>query len=101
MDISGDRFLDCRPHHSAYLSFLKRSTNSWIDTPANRLPGVPTSIRNNEASEHPMMHRPIVVPEFPSQIREGEARIRSCFEILSGCNEFSSPLPIHSNNLSG
>ena len=101
MDISGDRCLsDCRVHHSAYFSFLKRSTNSWIDTSASRLSGVSGSIRSNEESEHPMVHCPIVVPEFPSQIREGEANIRSCLEIRSGYNESSSSLPIHSNNLS-
>lgn len=100
MDISGDRCLDCRLHHSAYFSFLKRSTNSWIDTSASRLSGVSASIRSNVESEHPIMHRPIVVPEFPSRIWEGETNIRSCLEIRSGCNESSSSLPIHSNNLS-
>ena len=100
MDISGDRCLDCRLHHSAYLSSLKRSTSSWIETSANRLTGVSVSIRSSEESEHPMVHRPIIAPEFPSRIREGETSIRSCLEIRSGCNESSSPLPIHSNNLS-
>lgn len=101
MDISGDRCLDCRLHHSAYLSSLKRSTSSLTETSASSLTDVSTSIRSNDESEHPIVHRPIIVPELPSRIREGETNIRSCREICSGCNESSSPLPINFNNLSG
>src|ERR1700753_2691521 len=98
MDISGCP--DSCLNHNAYLSSLKMSTSSWIETSSNRSSCASPPICSNEASEHPMMHRPIIVPEFPSRIREDETRIRSSLEIRSGRSKSLSPKPIHFNSLS-